>query len=287
MVKILNTIINKRRIYKYQYIILKGCDQMYYTLEDYLRRKKGMKLFISWSGDKSRKIAELLKILFHKVVQSLEPWVSSEDIETGSVWFSQICNEIREVCNSVIVVTKENKENPWIMFEAGALCRGDDTNRVNIVLVDLEPSEIRAPLSAFNLVRADEDGLRRLMHNLNKRLLKEEPDFPGKITEQELDEGFNHYYSDFKKKFDEVMIAYPKTEHKVKTESEIMQEETLLAVRGIEQVLLDARQQIRLNTLNMVLDHYAAHNNVPKIIPEVVREQMFKSYFDDIKQQKK
>ena len=247
---------------------------MYYTLEDYLRRKTGMRLFISWSGDKSQKIAELLKGLFHKVVQSLEPWVSSEDIETGSVWFSQICNEIREDCNSVIVVTKENKENPWIMFEAGALCRGDDTNRVNVVLVDLEPSEIRAPLSAFNVVRADEDGLRRLIHNLNRRLLQEDPNIPGKITDQDVDEGFNCWYRDFKKKFDEVMAEYPETEHKVKTESEIMQEETLLAVRGIEQVLLDARQQIQWNNLNTILDYYDSQDKSLNMIADVLRKHL-------------
>ena len=245
-----------------------------------------MRLFISWSGDKSRKVAELLKMLFHKVVQSLEPWVSSEDIETGSVWFSQICNEIREVCNSVIVVTKENKENPWIMFEAGALCRGDDTNRVNVVLVDLEPSEIRAPLSAFNVVRADEDGLRRLIHNLNRRLLQEDPNIPGKITDQDVDEGFNCWYRDFKEKFDKIMAEYPETEHKVKTESEIMQEETLLAVRGIEQVLLDARQQIQWNNLNMILDYYDSQDKSLNMIADVLRKHLFSEYINHIKQQK-
>ena len=213
-----------------------------------------MKLFISWSGDKSKEVSELLHSWLQDVIQSLQPWVSSEDIETGTVWFNKICEEIREVCNSIIVVTQENKEKPWIMFEAGALCKGDDTNRVNILLVDVEPKDIRQPLASFNMVNANEDGLRKLMHGLNKRVNEENPNGEGMITDAKLDHLFDKWYPDFEEKFEEIVKKYPTpAKGKRKTEIEQTQEEILSSIRGIEKTLLDTKNQIILNTTSKVV----------------------------------
>lgn len=227
----------------------------YYTLEDYLRRQSGVKLFISWSGDKSKEVAELLHRWLRYVIQALEPWVSTEDIETGAVWFTKICEEIKEVCNSIIVVTKENKEKPWIMFEAGALCKGEDANRVNILLVDVEPNEIRQPLASFNMAKANKDGLRKLIHSLYKRLLDEENDKKTNMTKEELDHLFDTLYPEFERKFSIITEKYPQdnTEEEPKSEIKQMQEEILLAIRGMEKTLLDTKNQVALNTASKVV----------------------------------
>lgn len=40
-----------------------------------------MKVFISWSGNKSHKVAMIFREWLPSVIQSLEPYVSSEDID--------------------------------------------------------------------------------------------------------------------------------------------------------------------------------------------------------------
>ena len=45
-----------------------------------------MHIFISWSREKARRVAEKLKIFLQDVNQNLLPWVSEADIFAGQRW---------------------------------------------------------------------------------------------------------------------------------------------------------------------------------------------------------
>lgn len=55
-----------------------------------------MKLFLSWSGTVSQRIAEALREWLPNVVQSVQPWMSSEDIEKGVRWSIDIAAELSQ-----------------------------------------------------------------------------------------------------------------------------------------------------------------------------------------------
>ena len=54
-----------------------------------------MKVFISWSGSRSRAAARALRDWIPCVFQNVEPWMS-EDILAGSMWLSEIMNGLKE-----------------------------------------------------------------------------------------------------------------------------------------------------------------------------------------------
>ena len=49
-----------------------------------------MKIFITFSGEKSKAIAIALREWLPKVLQATEPWISEHDIEKGRRWGQEI-----------------------------------------------------------------------------------------------------------------------------------------------------------------------------------------------------
>lgn len=91
-------------------------------------RGKQNKIFISWSGKNSKKIAiELKKILEDKIFAStdLKCFVSTLDIASGDDWWNKIKKELKNCKQGILCVTKENIKAPWIFYEAGAMVARD------------------------------------------------------------------------------------------------------------------------------------------------------------------
>lgn len=105
-----------------------------------------MKVFISWSGNKSHKVALVFREWLPSVIQSLEPYVSSEDIDKGARWSTDIAKELEDSTVGILCVTKENLHAPWLSFEAGALSKTMDKAYVTPFLFDIKRSEVNGPV---------------------------------------------------------------------------------------------------------------------------------------------
>ena len=68
-----------------------------------------MKLFISWSGDKSRDVAHALRDWLPQVLHTIDPFVSSKDIRAGTRWQAEIAGELNDTDFGLICVTQENQ----------------------------------------------------------------------------------------------------------------------------------------------------------------------------------
>lgn len=129
-----------------------------------------MKIFLSWSGDTSHAIAEKLFRWLPMVIQKVDPYISTE-IEKGTRWSSDIAQHLEECSFGIACVTAENKEAPWLLFEAGALSKSVSEGKLAPVLFGLEQTDIqRSPLSQFQMTKFDRAEFLRLLQSINDSL---------------------------------------------------------------------------------------------------------------------
>lgn len=127
-----------------------------------------MKVFLSWSGEVSHRVALVLRDWLPSVIQSLEPYVSSEDIEKGARWSTDIAKELEKSSYGILCITKENMDAPWLNFEAGALSKSVEKGRVTPYLFGLKRSEVKpGPLLQFQSALAERDETLKLLQGLN------------------------------------------------------------------------------------------------------------------------
>lgn len=125
-----------------------------------------MKVFISWSGEFSRKVAECLSIWIQIIIQTVDVFYSPEDIEKGENWGNRLSKELEESNFGVICLTPENVTAPWIHFEAGALSKATDS-RVSAIMLDITPSDIKGPLARLQNTACNREDFFRLFQSIN------------------------------------------------------------------------------------------------------------------------
>jgi hypothetical protein len=147
-----------------------------------------VKVFLSWSGEKSHKVALVFREWFPSVIQSLEPYVSSEDIDKGTRWSTDIAKELEDSSFGILCVTKENLYAPWLTFEAGALSKTMDKSFVSPFLFDIKRSEVDGPILQFQSTIFDKDDVYKLVKTLNTASGEDQ------LSESMLDKAFNVWW---------------------------------------------------------------------------------------------
>jgi hypothetical protein len=165
-----------------------------------------MKVFISWSKSLSQECAEILRNWIKCTLQASKPWMSSEDLDKGTVWFNQISSELSDTSIGIICLTKENKNNPWILFESGALAKGLEEQRVYTLLIDLKPKDIEPPLSQFNHTTPSKMDMKKLLVSINKQLGEQA------LEDKVLEQVFDMYWPQFDKDFKSAIKNHPEGE---------------------------------------------------------------------------
>lgn len=128
-----------------------------------------MKVFVSWSGELSCQIAEVLKKWIPCIIQSVEVFFSPEDIEKGDNWDKTISNELSKCNYGIICLTSDNTTAPWINFEAGAIAKSLDS-KITALMVNIKPSDIKGPLSRYQATKFEKNDFFQLITAINKAL---------------------------------------------------------------------------------------------------------------------
>jgi len=206
-----------------------------------------MKIFISWSGNRSKAIAEIISDWIKCVIQASQPWISTRDIDRGAIWFSEINDKLKDTSIGIVCLTQDNKNKPWILFETGALAKGLTTNRVCTFLIDLEPSDLRDPLAQFNHTTPNKNSVWELVRTINSCLGEK------MLDERILSQVFDTYWPQFDISFKDAISANPPTEEiPPRTEQDLLTE-ILNNTRGLSR---------RVNEMELLLEKSSREKNV-------------------------
>ncbi len=184
-----------------------------------------MKVFLSWSGERSQALALALREWLPLVLHYVEPWTSQSDIDAGERWANKIAKELEASTYGIISITRENISSPWILFEAGALARSMEEGRVVPLLLDLDFKEITGPLAQFQAKKVEQAGIREVVEAVNK--LASQP-----VPESRLSELIDMAWPRLEKAVAEIpKVAQVAKQHR--PQAEIL-EELVSSVRGLD-----------------------------------------------------
>nr|WP_249407135.1 toll/interleukin-1 receptor domain-containing protein [Plantibacter sp. CFBP 8775] len=196
-----------------------------------------MKVFISWSGVRSHKVAIAARALLPLVLaEKVELFVSSEDISPGERGLSRIAEALVDAKFGILVITPENADSPWVNFEAGALSNAFARDAVVPLLVGMTDPDVTGPLKQFqNRVAADKAAVLDLVRRVNALL-----DDP--LPQVSVDGLFEINWPAFANTVDEVIASDPAAAPVTRT-SEEMLEELVSMTRALQRQVLNLQPQ--------------------------------------------
>ncbi|HJQ19017.1 MAG TPA: hypothetical protein VJ867_01630 [Gemmatimonadaceae bacterium] len=178
-----------------------------------------MKVFMSWSGSRSRQAAEALRDWLPTVIQAVEPWISTHSIDKGARGVEEIGGALAEHQVGILCITRDNVREPWLLFEAGAIAKNRE--RCWTFLLDLKPGDVEPPLSQFqHTVASDKADVHKLVRSINRQLeaSKEKP-----LDDRRLDAAFERLWPELERELARVPKAGNST-RAVRGDRELLEE---------------------------------------------------------------
>lgn len=157
-----------------------------------------MKIFISWSGDRSKHIADTFRWWLPNVIQAVDPFVSTQDIEKGTRGNIAISDNLEKANVGIICLSPENQHKPWILFEVGALSKLQDAH-VCTFLYEMMYTDVIPPLSTFQHTENAQAEIHSLCRTINSKLPPER-----RLAADRLSDAFETWYPKFSARMKEV-----------------------------------------------------------------------------------
>jgi hypothetical protein len=131
-----------------------------------------MRVFISWSGERSHRLAGVMKDWIEECFSPLgiSAFISS-DIPKGSLWLSALDDELKNADAGLVCLTPQSLHSGWVLFEAGALSTAVARNtggqsRVFTYLLGVESRALQGPLSVYQSTVATMEDTLGLVNSL-------------------------------------------------------------------------------------------------------------------------
>ncbi|MDE7162827.1 MAG: toll/interleukin-1 receptor domain-containing protein [Clostridia bacterium] len=228
-----------------------------------------MKVFISWSGEFSKRIALLIKDWIEQCIQSIEAFVSDEDIEKGENWSARLTNELSNTNYGIVCLTSDNISAPWIHFEAGALSKLVDS-RVSTIAVDIQYSEIKGPLSSFQNTKLEKEDMFSLLKSINNSI---EKSGEKNLSDEKLKNSFDAFWQTFNIKLKKLFDDHKKEPVKKQTSKMQIQQESfdelLQLMRNQNAIITDPSRLLPIEYIDYIVNQIRRGGN-DEILFEII-----------------
>ena len=203
-----------------------------------------MQVFMSWSGEVSREVAENLATFIEHVVRGINTFISSHDVDAGERWETRVSEELEQTHHAILCITRKNQESTWLNYEAGALGKLLGRSKVIPYTLGFHPGEMGVgPLSRFQGIQNDKEGTWALVLALNNAL--QTPNGEAFVRED-----FDLWWPRLEPKMSETLSQQPaKKEQYLPTDREI-----LLELRRDIQLLLRSESDQQFQDIGTAKD---------------------------------
>lgn len=187
-----------------------------------------MQIFISWSGEKSKKIGEAFSNWLPEVIQSVRPYFTPDDVAKGQRWAADIAENLHNSQFGLFCLTAENLTAPWLLFEAGAVSKDSRNGKVCPLLFGVDPAQLAGPLLQFQATPYSRDEVFKFMKvvNIGTKI---------PLDEIQLSRAFNRCWSELDDKIQAILATKVTDQSPPPRSMQDMVEETLSIVRAISQ----------------------------------------------------
>lgn len=210
----------------------------------------GAKVFISWSGELSKALAEAVRDWIPKVLQSVKPYFTPDDIEKGSRWAKEISGELAASQLGIICLTQDNQHSPWILFEAGALSKNLEEAKVCPILFNFDTTELKGPLASFQVTKFAKEDIKKLLESINNSCNE------SKLEEKNLEETFEMWWPQLEGKIKEILAKAKSTTKVQRRPDRDILEEILELTRSNTKLVLSDQRSVSAITIEELVTRY-------------------------------
>lgn len=210
-----------------------------------------MKVFISWSGDLSKRLAEAFRDWLPGVVQAVEPFFSPDDIAKGDRWVTEIASKLEECRVGIFCITRDNVGSPWLVFEAGAISKHLGSTKVCTIFFDLAPTDITGPLTQFQGAVFEKEEIFKVVNTVNEGVEE------NRLKPAVLKNVFEKWWPDLKSKTEGILAEprSPEAARQLRTDREILSE-VLAITRHLKSSPTGRRNRILSSYVKPVFSSY-------------------------------
>lgn len=185
-----------------------------------------MQIFISWSGEKSRQIAEVFRHWLPEVIQLVRPYFTPDDVVKGQRWAADIAENLQTSQFGLFCLTADNLAAPWLLFEAGAVSKDSRNGKVCPLLFGVDSSQLSGPLLQFQATPYSKAEVFKFMKAVNA-----ETSLP--LTEVHLERAFERCWDELDHKVNAILSTQAEDDSPPRRTVQDMVEETLSIVRAL------------------------------------------------------